>query len=380
MKLYDDIEINRVSEDSSIVYNPVNNKYIKMGNREIKFLETFYNDIDVSKKKEEFTNIQIAMTEKFLELGLIGDEDERENTSAKSKFKIKDLSKIKLVSFNVDKMLNFLKPLGNILFTAKAGVIFFSIWLLSIAIFIFNLDSIANDLIAIKDITSGQLIIIYVLLLLTLIIHEFSHGMACVRFGGKVRKMGIMLFYLQFAAYCDVSGIYVVDKKYKKVITLLAGILSQLVISSFTFILYYILMNVGCSIPLLLYFSLINVVTSIINLIPFVKLDGYWIMSVVLNIYNLREKSFESIIATLIGKGKAVKDREHYKTLIIYSILAFVVTILMWFTGIIGILGIIQPYVNAILYEIILYISIAFMIFFIIKSALKYVHKVKEKY
>lgn len=380
MRLYEDIEIRRIDEKSSIVHIPKTDRYIKMGNKEIEFLETFYSDINKSQASANYNSLELLMLDKFKELKLIGEKEDVEEEKFKTRFQIKDISKIKLISLNVDKVLNFLKPLGERLFTFKAAVAFFIIWIISVCMFFLDGDYIAEQLINVQDLGVTDLIAVYFMMIISLIIHEFCHGMACVRFGGKVKKVGIMLFYFQLAAYCDVSGIYFIDKKYKKVITFLAGILSQLIISSFVFIIYYILSKIGYNISILLYFVIVNVTIAIFNLFPFVKLDGYWILSSVLNVYNLRTKSFEYLVAIIIGKFNVIKEKRIYKVIVAYGVCAVFATFFMWLMGITGALEIIKGYISERVYQYILYSSITFLIIFMGKGTYKYIKKVKNVY
>ena len=43
--------------------------------------------------------------------------------------------------------------------------------------------------------------------------HEFSHGLTCCHFGGKVKEVGFMLIYFKPAFYCDVSDSWMFPSK-----------------------------------------------------------------------------------------------------------------------------------------------------------------------
>ena len=70
-----------------------------------------------------------------------------------------------------------------------------------------------------------------------------------------------------------------------------SGLMTNVILSSISFYLYYLfsLFNINCS--TLLIFNFCSVGNVIYNLIPFVKLDGYWIFSSAIQITNLIEKS-----------------------------------------------------------------------------------------
>ena len=51
------------------------------------------------------------------------------------------------------------------------------------------------------------------------------------------------------------------------------------------------------------YFALSNLVVSVYNLIPLVKLDGYWFLSAVLQVNNLMDKGFLMAYATFFHRN-----------------------------------------------------------------------------
>src|SRR5256886_9027587 len=60
--------------------------------------------------------------------------------------------------------------------------------------------------------------------------HEFSHGMTCRHFGGKVREVGFMLIYFQPAFYCDVSDSWMFASRRERMWVTFAGGYFQLVV------------------------------------------------------------------------------------------------------------------------------------------------------
>lgn len=117
-------------------------------------------------------------------------------------------------------------------------------------------------------------------------IHELCHAAVLVYYGGTAHRMGIMLFYLVPAFFCDVSDGWLLPEKRQRVRIALAGIVAQaacagtaaFVAFSATGISQVALLLTAAS----LYFA------CIINLVPFVKLDGYLALMSALDISDLR--------------------------------------------------------------------------------------------
>jgi putative peptide zinc metalloprotease protein len=322
------------------------------------------------------------MMKKFEEMGLIGEGElvSKEGSDFRNTLRNFDISKIKLISFDADKLLNRVMPISNKLFTPIAAIVFVILVIISIVILSVNSEKVGIVLHKIENITVLNICALYIMNIIGMAVHEFSHGLACKKFGGRVRRMGVMLFYLQPAAYCDVSGIYLLDKKYKKIITLLAGIISQWVISSLIIIIHILLSKIGCNKDILLYYALLNIILSLLNIIPFVKFDGYWILSTIMNVYNLRENAFEYLIAIIMGKSKFIIGKEKFVFVMCYGVLSFIFTMYLWYEVLFGLITFIRPLINEISYNLIIIIMTLIIGTHLLKLLFKSTRNIKQKY
>lgn len=130
--------------------------------------------------------------------------------------------------------------------------------------------------------------------LLGMTLHEFSHGVALVHYGGRPSRLGVMLFYLMPAFFCDVTDGWRLPHNWQRVRVALAGVAVQALFGSaaalaslaLTFVdgttgLRYGLLVVACG----------NMLVGLLNLIPFVKLDGYIALMSRVDIPHLRQRS-----------------------------------------------------------------------------------------
>jgi multidrug resistance efflux pump len=155
--------------------------------------------------------------------------------------------------------------------------------------------------------------------------HEFSHGLMCKRFGGKVHEVGLLLIYLQPAMYCNVSDAWLFPEKSKRLLVTLAGAWFEIFCWALA-TLAWRLTELG-TIPN--YFALVFATTlgikSLFNLNPLIKLDGYYLLSDWLEVPNLRRKAFEYIGARLLRPWRAVEnppDARERRILWLYGLLA----------------------------------------------------------
>jgi putative peptide zinc metalloprotease protein len=138
-------------------------------------------------------------------------------------------------------------------------------------------------------------------LAVTKILHEFGHGLSCKYFGGECHEMGVMFLVLTPCLYCNVSDSWMLPNRWHRAAIGAAGMYVELVLASIcTFIWWF-------SEPGMLNYLCLNVMfvssvsTLLFNANPLLRYDGYYILSDVLEIPNLRQKA-SSILSRKLGK------------------------------------------------------------------------------
>lgn len=126
--------------------------------------------------------------------------------------------------------------------------------------------------------------------LLTTCVHELSHGAVLTAFGGRPTRMGVMLFYFTPAFFCDVTDGWRLPRRSQRVAVALAGIAVQAVVGSLAAL--AALAPVAPEVrQTLIVFAVLTYVACVMNLLPFIKLDGYLALMSHLDIPHLREKA-----------------------------------------------------------------------------------------
>lgn len=118
-------------------------------------------------------------------------------------------------------------------------------------------------------------------------LHEFAHAATLARYGGRPRRMGVMLFYFFPAFFCDVSDGWLLPDRMQRVRVALAGIFGQGVFAGIAGI-AGVLLPAGPVRDALLILSAVTYLVAIVNLLPFVKLDGYLALMALCDTPNLR--------------------------------------------------------------------------------------------
>src|SRR3984957_1538313 len=123
-------------------------------------------------------------------------------------------------------------------------------------------------------------------------IHESSHGLACKHTGGEVHRMGFMLIYLEPCFFCDVTEAWIFGSKWQRIMTMAAGLWLELILCGFAKILRWGLPPGGFVHEFAYKIILIAGLFAVfINLNPLIKLDGYFILTEMLEVSELKELS-----------------------------------------------------------------------------------------
>ena len=151
--------------------------------------------------------------------------------------------------------------------------------------------------------------------LATTFLHELGHACLLVRHGGSPRRLGMMLFYLMPAFFCDVSDAWRLGRREQRVGVALAGIVTQSAVAG-TGGLAATLTPSGDTRSCLLVFAVIAYLYGVMNLLPFVKLDGYIALMSYLDIPNLRTKAMadaqRTIRQLIAGTRERHELRDHW--------------------------------------------------------------------
>lgn len=114
---------------------------------------------------------------------------------------------------------------------------------------------------------------VWVLAYVAVLFHELGHASACVRYGAKPGSIGFGLYLCFPVLFTDASNAWALDRK-ERVIVDVAGIYFHLMCGAVSSSLFWL---TGSPVWFLLTKSII--LSTIVNLNPFLKFDGYWLLT-----------------------------------------------------------------------------------------------------
>ena len=138
---------------------------------------------------------------------------------------------------------------------------------------------------------AGNWLYLAIALGITKVLHEFGHGLSCKHYGGECHEMGVMLLVFTPCLYCDVSDSWMLPNKWKRAAIGAAGMYVEVIIASIATYLWWN-SHPGVFNQLCLDVMFVSSVSTILfNANPLLRYDGYYILSDVLEIPNLRQKA-----------------------------------------------------------------------------------------
>ncbi len=144
-----------------------------------------------------------------------------------------------------------------------------------------------------------SMVFVGTILLLVSVLHEFAHGLTCKRFGGDVHEIGILVMFLIPCFYCNVSDAWFFPQKSKRMLVMFAGIYFDLFLWGLAAMVWWITLPLTLVNQVALIVLNVCGLQSLLNLIPLIQLDGYYLLSDWLEIPNLRQRAMEHCGAQL---------------------------------------------------------------------------------
>ncbi|MBN2578096.1 MAG: biotin/lipoyl-binding protein [Pirellulales bacterium] len=132
--------------------------------------------------------------------------------------------------------------------------------------------------------------------------HELGHGLCCKHFGGECHEIGILILVLTPCPYCNVSDSWMLPSKWQRAAIGAAGMYVEIVLASIcTFLWWFsypdLLFNKIC----LDVMFISSITTILFNANPLLRYDGYYILSDLIEIPNMRQKA-TSITGRKLGE------------------------------------------------------------------------------
>ena len=123
--------------------------------------------------------------------------------------------------------------------------------------------------------------------------HELGHAYVAVRFGCRVPTMGIALILMAPLPYTDVTDAWRLRDRRQRLLIDSAGLRVELAVAAMALFAWAILPEGPLKGAAFVLSAVSLATTLVINLNPFMKFDGYYLLSEWLGVENLQQRAFE---------------------------------------------------------------------------------------
>ncbi|SFQ82190.1 putative peptide zinc metalloprotease protein [Pseudomonas sp. NFPP07] len=122
--------------------------------------------------------------------------------------------------------------------------------------------------------------------------HEFGHAFMAKRAGCRVQSMGVAFMVLLPMFYTDVSDAWRVNDRRARLLIGAGGVLAELLLASIALLAWSLLPDGPARTAAFMLASATWITTLVINLNPFMRFDGYFLLSDFWEVDNLQGRAF----------------------------------------------------------------------------------------
>jgi CRP-like cAMP-binding protein/Zn-dependent protease len=133
--------------------------------------------------------------------------------------------------------------------------------------------------------------------------HELGHSVVISHYDRKVKSAGFLIYFGSPAFFVEATDSLMLERR-QRIIQASAGPFTELIIAGVASLVIFAFPD-GPLGDLLYKFALLNYIVIFLNLVPLLELDGYWILSDLIQMPDLRPRSLQFIQHDLWHKIRA---------------------------------------------------------------------------
>jgi putative peptide zinc metalloprotease protein len=159
----------------------------------------------------------------------------------------------------------------------------------------------------------------------SVLMHETSHAAMAMKYGLKPRKVSVSIYLFSPIIYITIPGIYTLSRN-KRLLVHSAGILMNFFLFSLSVVSLPFVSGILRDVMLLTAFNNLGLIVT--NIVPFLPLDGYFILMNLLKIPNLRRITKKKLLSVMEGNKIDIIIYSIYNFISVLFIIAIVCSIL----------------------------------------------------
>jgi putative peptide zinc metalloprotease protein len=132
----------------------------------------------------------------------------------------------------------------------------------------------------------------FVSLIFSKVLHELGHALTAHRYGCRVPTMGVAFMVMYPMLYTDANEIWKLNSRPQRLAIASAGVITELVLAVFATLAWSFMADGPVRSGAFLLATTTWIMTLAVNLSPFMRFDGYYLLADLLKIENLQPRAF----------------------------------------------------------------------------------------
>ena len=175
-------------------------------------------------------------------------------------------------------------------------------------------------------------VLLLVLDFVAVFVHELGHALVLVRHGRHIKSAGFLIYFGSPAFFVESTDVLMLDKR-ARLTQSAAGPYADMILAAVVSLVAWA--SPGWFLAETFYrFAVITYLSILMNLIPLLELDGYWLLAEAIDVPDLRPRSLSFLRHDLWHK---IRHRERWKKqevgLAAYAILGTIFTLFSFYTA-----------------------------------------------
>lgn len=258
-------------------------------------------------------------------------EDQEKNLAEKFSLRwwIKNYLFIRVPLVKPDNFLNTILPYTKFVFSIKFAALMAFAAVFALTLLIRDWSRFTSTFF---EVFSTQYLIVFLIAItIAKILHEFGHALACKKNGLPVPAMGVAFLVMFPMLYTDTSHSWTVKNPRDRLLISTAGVLMELYLAIIA-LWFWLILPIGMLKSICFFMATYSLLASIIiNVSPFLRFDGYHVLSDIMKMRNLQTRAFAItrcwLRKVILGIDEPYPEKFKQRKmvfLITYSILAWI--------------------------------------------------------
>lgn len=311
------IEFNKLKEGEYILSNQEHRHYLKInedtyyllnlvtGNRNLLEIQKSFND--TYGKQIGIEQLENLLYKKLSKYGILKGNEENIKPYQKPTY-----LKLSFIIFNEQLVSKVVKYFGFLFKPKVALFLIISCVLASTILGILNFDAYKSFNL------QESLVYFFIIMAVSVTFHEIGHASSAHFYGAKHGGIGGGFYLFTPVYYADVTDIWRLSK-WQRIVVNLSGMYFELIFCTIVSLIGYFTNNFVMTV-----LSIIVCANTLFNLNPFLRSDGYWVLSDLTNKPNLLYHSFDKVKDVYrLMRGNKVKWNKIDVLLFIYGLFSY---------------------------------------------------------